>query len=213
MMLHPGLPVVDERPEDGLGLAEVLGHRAGRITAHERADRRAAEKGRGVDARVDVIVDSGTSVGVGVEVVVVVGQRRALQAVPGEASVSPRLGGPESVDHEVGGRERRSPRSGHAATSNVEVVLARPPADLGQRALRQARGQETQLHVAPPSVLGSPGTSSHRWVGAERTASVTHGTGAVGESGQPVHDVARARLDGAVGVGHERVEAVLVPWG
>jgi len=137
---------VDQRGEHGLGVGQVLPHRPARVAADERADRGAAQVGGGLDAPQDVPVDRLPLGGVGVEVVVVVGQRRQREAAVGEQ--------PEhlvvvvALRVEVGGGERavaeRRP-GGHL--QRLVAVVRRPGGDVAEGPLGQAGGQEAELHV------------------------------------------------------------------
>ena len=66
------------RPDLGEG-AQVLGQRARRVGADERAHDLDAEQHGGVDHAVEMRVDLGAVRGVGVQVVGVVGERRDLE--------------------------------------------------------------------------------------------------------------------------------------
>jgi hypothetical protein len=80
--LDPALAgVLDQRGEDRLGVAEVLGDGPAGVAADEGAHRRAAERGRGVDAGPQVLGGRPADGRVGVQGVVVVAERRQLQAV------------------------------------------------------------------------------------------------------------------------------------
>ena len=157
---------VDERLEHLFGVAEVLGHGPARVPPHERADRRAAEQRGGLQAAADVVVDRLPLVGVGVQVVVVEGERRQLEAVLGEQRAGGvGLGVAEALDGEVGGGERAVAEVGPGGhLERLVPVGGGPFAQLGQGAPRQAGGDEAELHER---------ISSQVWPPAERrTASV-----------------------------------------
>ncbi len=72
--------VVRQLAEDPRRLGLVLAPCLGEIVAHERAGQPDPEQGRGVDHLAQVAVDDGALVGVGGEVVLVVGERADRQA-------------------------------------------------------------------------------------------------------------------------------------
>jgi hypothetical protein len=137
--LHPALAgPVDERAEHLLGVAEVVRDAPGRVAPDEGADARHPEQGGGVDERQDVGVDGFAFGRVGVQVVVVEGQRRQGQAVPIEQR-GHLVGLPlaEAVDVEVGRGERSVAESrpgGHL--QRLERVRRCPGGDVGEAALR-----------------------------------------------------------------------------
>jgi hypothetical protein len=105
--------VVDQRREDLLGLAQVLGDAARGVAPDEGADRDGAQGGRSVDAGADVRVGRVALGGVGMEVVVVVGEGGELEAVVVErAADAVGLCVVEGVGREVGGGEGAVPDRG-----------------------------------------------------------------------------------------------------
>ena len=185
--LHAALAgVVDERREDALGLAQVLGDRAAGVAADERADRRPAERRRGVDARAQVRVDRLAHRRVGMQVVVVVGERRERQAVAVERGAHAL--GLRPVEG-LGGEVARDERAVALARPGRELerlvaVRAGPGRDVLERPLGHARGEEAELHEGTsrgsdvdPALLAGRGEHG---VGDLRRAQ------AVGEAGKPV---------------------------
>ena len=147
----PGLAgVVDEGGEHALGVAEVLGHGAAGVAPDEGADGGAPEPGGGVDAAVHVLVVGGPLGRVGVEVVVVVGERGEREAV----AVEQRLGlvgllVAEAVGVEVGGDEGAVAEVGPGGhLEGLEALRRGPGADVLQAPLGQAGGEEPELHGA-----------------------------------------------------------------
>ena len=160
MSFTPRSPrVVDERREDALGLAQVLGDAAAGIAADERADGHAAERGRRVDARAHVRV-VGVALGrVRIEVVVVVGERREDEAVVVErAADAIGLGLVERVGRDVAGGEGTVAqlRPG-GELERLVAVRAGPRRDLLEAALGHAGGEEAELHRATARVSEASG--------------------------------------------------------
>ena len=142
--------VVDERREDALGLAQVLGDAAAGVAADEGADGDAAEGRCRVDAGAEVRVVGLALGGVGGEVVVVVRERRQGEPVLVEGSANAlRLGIVEDVCLDVARGERpvAEVRPG-GELERLVAVRSRPRGDLLEAALGHARGQEAELHVA-----------------------------------------------------------------
>ncbi len=156
--------VVDQRRQHALGLAQVLGDAERVVAADEGADRDAAELCGGVDAGAQVGMDRLALGGVGVQVVVVVGERRELEPVVVEgAADAVGLGVVELVGGEVAGDERAvaEPRPGGELERFVAVRHPAQRGDLLERALRHAGAQQPELHRAPPRPrLGSRADSS-----------------------------------------------------
>ena len=111
----------------------------------------------------DVLVDRGPLGRVGVQVVVVEGDRRADQAVGVEQC--PRLvgfGRTEAVDREMGGRERPVAQVGPGRhLEGLEALRRGPRTDLGQAPLGQAGREETEVHVATSAMMASGTMSTH----------------------------------------------------
>ena len=151
------------------------------VAADEGADRGHPQQRGGVDERQDMGVDGFALGRVGVQVVVVEGQRRQREAVPVEQR-GHLVGLPlaEAVDVEVGGGERpvaqRRPRGD---LQRLEAVLGGPGGDVGQAALAAGRRSGIRAscgHLHP--VAGRGGR--HDRVGDQG------GPQAVGEGGQAV---------------------------
>ena len=205
--------VVHERREDALGLAQVVRDAAAGVAADERAHGHAAERGGGVDARAQVRVVRLALGGVGVQVVVVVGERGEHEpvAVEGRAhAVGLRV--VERVGRHVAGRERAvaEPRPG-GELERLVAVGAGPGGDVLEAALGHARAQEAELHRGHRLVRGGhvdPLAARRR-----RQHGLGDAVGAqpVGEQRQAVGRL--AGLDGLVEVRHEGVEAVRVALG
>jgi hypothetical protein len=128
--------VVDERGEHLLGIGEVLGHAAAGVPSDEGADGRDAERGGGIDAPQDVVVDRLPLGRVGMQVVVVERDRRQVEAafVEQRGDAVERL---RALDVEVGRRERAVAQcrpGGHL--QRLVVVLDRPVGDGRERAVR-----------------------------------------------------------------------------
>ena len=148
--------VVDERREDPLGLAQVVGDATAGVAADERADGHAAERGGRVDAGAQVRVDRLALGGVRVQVVVVVGERRQRRGRCSSSAARTRSASRvvEGVGRDVAGGEGpvAEPRPGGELERLVAVRAgpARrcPPA---ARSGMQAR-EEAELHVATASV-------------------------------------------------------------
>jgi hypothetical protein len=140
--------VLDQRGEDRLGVAEVLGHGPAGVAADERAHQGAAEGGGCVDAGVEVLVGGAADGGVGVQVVVVVGERRQFQAVLLEQGphlirlVVAEVGGVDVAGHSGAVAGRRPGRH----LERVVVVGRRPAGDVAERQPGQAGGEEAELH-------------------------------------------------------------------
>ena len=158
--------VGDERREDPLGLAEVLGDASGGVAPDERPHGDAPEGGGGIHARLDVGVDCLSLLGVGVEVVVVVGERGAREPVLGERRVhAVHLGVVEGVGGDVARGER--PVAEPRPRCQLEGLVALTGGELGdllEPPLGHARREEAELQAS---------TSTHCLDSAERrTASV-----------------------------------------
>ena len=203
--------VVDERREDALGLAQVLGDAAAGVAADERADGHAAERGGGVDAGAQVGVDRLALGRVGVQVVVVVGERRQRRGrcarAPRARARPPRrrsasaatwLRGEGPVAELAATPRARAPRS-RSRRPSAAIVL--------ERALGHAGGEEAELHAATaslgrrhvdPLAARAPSASTASVMRAARRPSAN--------VGQPVGRL--AGRDRRVDVGDEGVEAV-----
>ena len=147
--LHARLAgAIDQRTEDTLGLAQVVGHRPGGIAAHEGADGGAADQGRGVDAPGDVLVDRRPLGAVRVEVVVVERDRRELETVLGEQLAGGvGLGVPKRSTARWVAVKGRSPRSGRADLQRLVALGRGPLAELGS----VRRGRQAVMN---PSFMG-----------------------------------------------------------
>src|SRR4029453_12290662 len=116
----------------------------------------------GVQAGQDVAVDGLALAGVGVEVVVVEGQRRQLQAVLVEQLPDVvGVGLAEPLDLDVGGGEGAVAQVGPGGhLQGLETVLGRPGRDLLQAPVGQARGQAPQSHSGTYTQVWACGISS-----------------------------------------------------
>ena len=165
--------VVHERREDALGLAQVVGDAAAGVAADEGADRDAAERGGGVDAGAQVSVVRLPLRRVGIQVVVVVGERREHEPVAVQRrpyAVGLRV--VERVGRDMAGRERAvaQPRPG-GELERLVAVRPGPGGDVLEAALGHASAQEAELHVATASWAAV--TSTHSPLAADAsTASV-----------------------------------------
>ena len=156
---------------------------------------------------------------VGMEVVVVVGDRRELEADAERTARASRRRLPRSNPSTarwvaVNGR---SPRSGHAATSSASKPCASAHSQIsGEGPSREAGGEEPELHdtrsVRAAAGASPSSTSTQRWASADRsTASVIcTGPQPVDERGQAVDGGGRSEGDRSMGIRDEGVEAVLV---
>ena len=158
--------VVDERREDTLRLAQVLGHALSGVAADEGPDGYAAERSRSVDAPTEVRVILLALRGIRAEVVVVVRERGDDETVPVESAPnSLLLGLVECLGLDVARGER--PVAELRPCSELErlvAVVARPGGDLLEAAFRHARGEEPELHDATAS---EPATAA--WVASTST--------------------------------------------
>ena len=201
---HPALArVVDQRRQHPLGLAQVVGDAERVVAADEGADRDAAE-GRGrVDAGAQVGVDRLALGRVGVQVVVVVGERRELEAVVRRARARTRSASASSNSSAARWRATngRSPSRGQAASSSASKPCA--PAQAATSSSERSGMQA----LSRPSFTSPPQPSS-RLRADSSTASVIRTARRPSASvGSPS---ARASpRDRRVGLGDEGVEAVL----
>ena len=183
--------VVDERREDALGLAQVLGDAAARVAADERADRDAAELRGGVDA--------GAQVGDGRprarrgrgEVVVVVRERgerrgRARRGCSGRAR-PPRGRSKPSAVHVARGERPVAEAGPGRELERLVAVRSRPGGDLLERALGHAGGEEAELHRGAALPTGAGHVDPARLArGREHGVGELRRAHAVGERRHPV---------------------------
>ena len=147
----------DEWREDLLGGSQVAGDRPTGIPTDERPHRGGSELGRGFDAARDMVVRGPPLVGVGMEVVPVVRERRDAQPVVVQAAPHARhFAGGERVDHDVGGGEGSRVGAGPGRDfQRLEPGRRRERSDLLERVAGKAHGEEPELHV-PTSTHAPP---------------------------------------------------------